>query len=379
MKNSKRIISKLLVFTLIAGMIFAAGCSKKTSSTGDLVVTINDQKLYMQDMMYFIYAMEAQGQMYAQYYPGYWDMEYNEGVTMRQQMKQSVMDAAVMWEILYLKAQEEKDTLTDDEKTTIKTNVESIMTSLKDNSEQLKLTGFTTENLTTAQNKLQLANKYYQKVIDGLGIKEDDVKATVDRDKYKEYDTEYLFAATTKYDDSSKLVDLSDEEKAAAKTNINKALTEAKAGKEFADIAKEFDNLTTSTLNFVKDDGKADEAYQTAAMKLDNDAIADGIIETASGYYIIKMKDNNSSTSYDAAVKDAVTQAQNDAFTKKYENEIKKDYTITVNDKVWDKIVMGETTIPVAERITSTPAPTGTDATATPTATDTPTPTESGK
>lgn len=379
MKNSKRIISKLLVFTLIAGMIFAAGCSKKTSSTGDLVVTINDQKLYMQDMMYFIYAMEAQGQMYAQYYPGYWDMEYNEGVTMRQQMKQSVMDAAVMWEILYLKAQEEKDTLTDDEKTTIKTNVESIMTSLKDNKEQLELTGFTTENLTTAQNKLQLANKYYQKVIDGLGIKEDDVKATVDRDKYKEYDTEYLFAATTKYDDSSKLVDLSDEEKAAAKTNINKALTEAKAGKEFADIAKEFDNLTTSTLNFVKDDGKADEAYQTAAMKLDNDAIADGIIETASGYYIIKMKDNNSSTSYDAAVKDAVTQAQNDAFTKKYENEIKKDYTITVNDKVWDKIVMGQTTIPVAERITSTPAPTGTDATATPTATDTPTPTESGK
>ncbi|SHO50874.1 peptidylprolyl isomerase [Anaerocolumna xylanovorans] len=366
MKKSKRIISRLLIVTLIAGMMLAAGCSKKTSSTGDLVVTINDEKLYMQDMMYFIYAMEAQGQMYAQYYPGYWDMDI-EGVTMREQMKQSAMDAAVMWEILYLKAKDAKYSLTDDEKATIKTNVESVMTSLKDKKEQLDLTGFTTENLTKAQEKLQIANKYYEFVVDGLNIKEDDVKSTVDRDKYRQYNTEYLFAATTKYEDS-KTVELSDKEKAAAKASIDKALTEVKAGKEFADIVKEDDSLTTSTLNFVKDDGKADEAYQTAALKLKNDAVADSVIETTAGYYIIKMKDNNNSESYDAAVKEAVTKAENDAFTKKYEDEIKKDYKITVNDKVWSKIVMGETTVPKAERITSTP---------TPAATDTPTPTES--
>ncbi len=379
MKRSKRIISRLLVFTLIAGMMFAAGCSKKTSSTGDLVVTINDDKLYMQDMMYFIYAMEGQGQSYAQYYPGYWDMEYPEGSgsTMRDQMKKSVMDAAVMWEILYLKAKEADYSLTDNEKKTVKSNVESIMTSLKDKKEQLKLTGFTTENLTKAQEKLQIADKYYQTVIDGLGIKEADIKATIDRDKYRQYNTEYLFIPTTKYDDKNKLVDLPAKDKEAAKTSINKALTEAKAGKDFADIAKEFDNMNTSTLNFMKDDNKADEAYQAAALKLENDKIADNVIEAKSGYFVVKMKDNNSSESYDAAVKEAVSEAQNKAFTTKYENEIKKDFKITENEKVWSKIVMGETTIPKAERITATPTPTGTGATATPTAT--PTPTKSGK
>lgn len=375
MKKSKRIISRLLVFTLIAGMMFAAGCSKKTNSTGDLVVTINNDKLYMQDMMYFIYAMESQGQVYAQYYPGYWDLEYSKGVTMRDQMKQSVMDAAVMWEILYMKSKEANNTLTADEKKTIKTNAESVMTQLKDKKEQLELTGFTTENLVKTQEKLQIADKYYQSVIDSLNIKEDDVKSTVDREKYRQYNTEYLFAATTKYDENSKSVDLTDEEKAAAKAAINTALADAKAGKEFADIAKGNDKLTTSTLNFVKDDNKAEEAYQTAALKLENNTISDGIIETKSGYYIIKMKDNNNSESYDAAVKEALTKAQNDAFSKKYEDEIKKAYTITVNDKVWSKVVMGETTVPVAERVTSTPAPTSTDSSAT----ATPTPTESGK
>lgn len=379
MKKSKRIISKLLIVTLIAGMMFAAGCSKKTSSTGDLVVTINDEKLYMQDMMYFIFALESQGQTNAQYYPGYWDMEVSKGVTVRDQTKQSVMDAAVMWEILYLKAKDAKYSLTDDEKKTLKTNVDSVMTSLKDKKEQLELTGFTTENLTKALEKLQVAGKYYQSVIDGLNIKEDDVKATIDRDKYREYDTEYLLAATTKYE-NSKTVELSDKEKAAAKASIDKALTEAKAGKSFADIAKEDTTLTTSTLNFVKDDQKAPEEYQTAALKLKNDGITESVVETSYGYFIIKMKDNNSSASYDTAVKDAVTKAQDDAFTTKYENEIKKDYKITVNQKVWDKVVMGETTIPKSERITATPTPAAsTDATTTPAATDTPAPTKSTK
>lgn len=374
MKKSKRIISGLLMLTLMAGMIFAGGCSKKTSSSDTVVVTINDEKLNMQDMMYFIYAMEAQGQMYAQYYPGYWDMEYSAGVTMRDQMKQSVMDAAEMWEILYLKAQDAKYTLTDDEKKTLSDNVDSILTSIKDDTERLKLTGFTKENLTAAQEKLQIANKYYDSVIEGLDIDKDEITATVDKEKYRQYNTEYLYAATTKVDESYNQVDLTDEEKAAAKTAITKALEDVKAGKAFADIVAADDTITTSTLNFVKDDGKADEAYQAAALNLENDAVTDGIIETTSGYYIIKMTDNNSTESYDTAVTDAITQAQNDAFTTKYENEIKPEFKITVNNEAWDKIVMGETTIPVAERITSTPTPA-----ADTTATDTPTPTESGK
>ena len=237
MKKSKKIITRLLVMALTAGMIFAAGCSKKTDST--LVVTVNDEKLTMQDMMYFIYAMEAQGQMYAQYYPTYWDMEYSEGVTMRDQMKTSVMDAAVMWDILYQKSKEAGNTLTDEEKTSIETDVESIMTSLKDDEERLKLTGFTKENLIKAQEKLQLADKYYQTVLDDLTVKEDEIKAGIDKETYRQYDTEYLYAATSKYNESYQLEELTDEEKAAAKDAIEQALKDVQAGKAFADIAKD--------------------------------------------------------------------------------------------------------------------------------------------
>ena len=67
-------------------------------------------------------------------------------------------------------------------------------------------------------------------------------------------------------------------------------------------------------------------------------------IETDTGFYIIKMVDNNASDAYDTAVTEAISQAEQDAFDAEYEN-IKKEYTIVVNNKIWDPIVIGKTTI----------------------------------
>jgi foldase protein PrsA len=377
-KKSKRIISRVLVFVLAIGMIFATGCSKKenTASTAkQLVVTVGDQKVYLDEMMYYIYAMEANAnqyeQLYQQYYgTSYWDMEVEEGLTVRDQMKTYVMDTAVMYTILYNKAVAEGYTLTDEEKTTAQTNAESLLSQITE--EQLKITGFTTESLVAVQEKLALGERYYNDLIEGFDIDDQAITDTVNKDENRQYNTEFLSVSTVTYDDSYQQVALSDEKKAAAKEAITSALEQAKAGDAFADIATALttDDLTvsTSTLNFVKDDGSAEANYQEAAMKLENDALTDGIIETDTAFYVIKMVDNNSTESYDTAVEEAIATAENDAFTTKYE-EIKKEYTITENAKVWDGIVMGKTTI---VEVTTTPEATTTpeEATTTPEATE---------
>ncbi len=149
---------------------------------------------------------------------------------------------------------------------------------------------------------------------------------------------------TTKYDESYNSVELTEDEKTAAKATITAALDKVKAGEEFSAIKEADDKLTTSTLDFVLDDGTAEEAYQDAAVALEKDAFTKDIVETDTGFYIIKMVDNNASDAYDKAVTEAISQAEQDAFDAEYEN-IKKEYTIEVNSKVWDPIVIGKTTI----------------------------------
>lgn len=352
MKKTKRIMSMALASIIALGMIFATGCSKKEVSTADsLVVTVNDQKVYLDEMMYYIYAMEANvnqyEELYQQYYQkSYWDMEIEEGVTVRDQVKDYIMDTAVMYTILYDKAVSEGYKLTDEEKTTAEENATALLEQISE--EQLKITGFTKDSLIEVQEKLALGEKYYNTIIEGLEIDEDAVKKTINKEDYRQFNTEYLFVSTVTFDEKYNQVDLSDDEKAAAKKVITSALEKAKSGTELSDIASELSTdditVTTNTLNFVKDDGSADEAYQTAAILLENGDVADGIVETDTGYYVIKMVDNNNTESYDKAVSEAITNAQNDAFTAKYE-EIKKDYTITENDEVWGPLVMGTITI----------------------------------
>jgi foldase protein PrsA len=345
-KKSKKILNLLLIALLAVGMTLT-GCSKKQNPAESLVLTVNEQNVYLNEMMYYIYAVEASGaqweQMYQTYYnSSYWDTEYEEGKTMRDQAKEYVMDTAIKYEIIYDKAVKADYTLTEDEKLQAESNAATILSEMTE--DVLKITGFTKEILTKVQEKLMLGEKYYSKVVEDLAIDNDAIKDSIKFDDYKQYNTEYIFAATSKMDESYNAVELSDEEKAAAKTAVTDALEKVKEGAEFADIVKDNDTLTTADANFVYEDGSMETEYQDAAMKLENGDVTDSIIETETGYYIIKMVDNNSSESYDTAVSDAIATAEDEGFTAEY-NKMKEDYTTTINAKVWDSIKLGNITI----------------------------------
>jgi foldase protein PrsA len=362
MKKTKRVMSFLLIGVLALGMAFTTACSKKANPTSSLVVTVGDKKVFLDEMMYYIYAVEAEGnyydQMWQQYYGmSYWDAEYSEGITMRDQTKQYLIDTVVMYEILYDKAIEAGYTLTDEEKNEAATNADTIMSSIT--TEQIKVTGFNKSILTKVQEKLIIGEKYYNEIIEGLNLNKDEITATVNKADYKEYSTEYLFVPTSSYDATQQLVPLSDEEKAAAKVTITDALDKVKAGEEFAAIAKENETIETDGISFIKGDKNVETEYQDAAVKLANGEYTNSIVETEYGYYIIKMIDTEATTQYEEAVAKALSTAEQEGFDAAY-NTLKEDYPFTVNAKIWDTIVLGNTTTAVAPttKATATPAPT---------------------
>lgn len=357
MKKTKRIISFLFTSVLVLGMIFATGCSSKSKNldpTNSLVLTIGDNKVYLNELMYYIYAVEAEGEYYDQMYQeyfnsSYWDMEYAEGVTMRDQTKQYIIDTAIMYEVLHDKAVDNGYTLTEEELAEANTNAETIMTGLS--KEQLEITGFTTDVLSKVQQKLMLGEKYYSEILEGLDINEEEITASVKYEDYRQYDTEYLYVPTASYDETNTLISLSEEEIKAAKESIENALKKVNAGDDFATIIEADPTVQTSELGFVYGDGTIDSEFQDAAILLENGEITDKVIEAETGYYIIKMVDNNSKASYEAAVADAIAQVEEEKFDEVYD-ELLKLYETEVNNTVWDTIIMGKTTIVATSKTT---------------------------
>jgi foldase protein PrsA len=357
----------MLIAVLTLSMALVTGCNKKETtekSDNDLdkvIVTVDDTEIKLSDAMYFIFDAEAMGEYYDQMYlaytgSGYWDATDDEGVTNRQKAKDYVMDNVVMIDILSKKAEKEKLTLTDDDKSTNKENVKTILEQVTD--EQLKITGFTEKTLLATLNKMTLAGKYYNQMVEGFDIDEEALKADINKDDYRQYNTDYILFATSTTDESGNAVALSDKEKKAALKNAQEALTSLKAGKTFDELKETYaDAATTDSLNFINTD-EIDSAYKTAALKLENEQLSE-VVEGAEGYYVIQMTDNNSTESYDAAVEEAVNTATAEKFDEAYE-VIKKDYKITVNEKVWDTIEMGETTIVEDTTATDDAAATGT-------------------
>ena len=78
-------------------------------------------------------------------------------------------------------------------------------------------------------------------------------------------------------------------------------------------------------------------------MAMENGAISE-VHETDTGYYVVRMIDNNSSASYDTAVEDAITAAENEGFNELYD-EILAKHEYEINDSALKSLTMGSITI----------------------------------
>lgn len=346
MKKFKQVKSILILTLLVCVMAFTSACSKKVAPSTQLVVTVAGTEIYLDEMMYYIYALEAEGNYYDQLYKqmgggSYWDLEYTPGVTMREHSKQNLIDSVVMYEVLYDKALEAGFTITDEEKEEANSYSSQIMENLS--VEQLKITGLTKDLLSKVQEKLIVSEKYYTSIKETIELNEEEIKASVDFDKFRQYNTEYLFISSYKVDENNGNVKMTSDELKTAKATLEKALSKAKLGTDFETIISEYPEITTSTQNFIFGANDLESEYQDAAIVLDNGEITSKVVETANGYYIIKMLDKESRESYDEAVAIALANAEEEAFQAQYE-EIEKDYEVVVNEEVWDKIVIGNTT-----------------------------------
>lgn len=344
--KKKRKMLWLFMMILAFSMVLITGCKKEETNGDKLVVTIDDSKIYLDEMMYYILQVEAKGESMNETYESlfgssYWDEEYIDGITYRDMFKSDTIEMVVMYEIFYDKAKEAGYTLSEKNLEENKNNTDTLWESLTE--EQKTITELTKEKILKIQDKLALGSLYYDELMKSFAIDQKKLKESIVYDEYRQYDIQYIMIPTATNKEDGSVEYFTKKEKRAAYNKIEGILESVQGGTEFDKIVKEDADLKTGVLSFVQGDETCEEALEKVAITLKSEEVSQ-IIETNAGYYIVKMVNNNSSESYDKAVDEAIQAARTEEFDKAYE-KIKEDYAYKINDEVWDTIVMGDTTI----------------------------------
>ena len=331
----------VIVIVMIGAMLFDQLYEKT-------ILTIDGEKYKMSDVAYYFYTVESQYDYYDQMFGGsgsYWDMVFDEesGETVRDMAKGEAVDNSIYNEILYKEAVAAGYTLTDEEKTSISSQVDSLLSDTLSSSEKTK-NKFTKSSLTAALGKTTLVSRYRQDKIDSFDIDDAAIKAGVNYDDFRQYDIETLFVSTNTTDDDGNSVALSDEKKAAAYDKLKSYYETAKTTEDWSKLLPESEeDVTYADTNFLESGTTYSEDMEKMMMAMNNGDVSE-IYEAEDGYYVVRMVDNNSSEAYDNEVQSQISTEENKQFDDFY-NGIKEKHEYSTNEKALASLEMGNVTI----------------------------------
>lgn len=314
---------KLCFFIVLIGTVMPSCSIKERPYTETLVLTVDDSKIYLDEVMYHVMLAEMQGSLYASFLESgedYWNIKNKDGITIGEATKDMAMEHAIRYELLYKTAIKNGYTLTEEEKKISMNNADNILKNIP--AEQIKITELTKEKLIEIQNKITMVTKYYEDYINNIEVDKEAIKAGFSLEEYRQYDIQYIFVQKEDYGELT-------------------ALQEQVELVEDITVLTKDRNVTSGKLSFLK--GKdifGEEANLEEVIQSMNIGEVSNIIETVKGYYIIKLMDNTSTDKYDAAVNEEIENIIEDTFLAEYE-AMKKEHKISIKQEVWKKIKVG--------------------------------------
>ena len=217
---------------------------------------------------------------------------------------------------------EEKAQITEAAKEFLETNDEKVLDAMTASQETIErmLT------LTLIQSKMQKA------IIADVDTEVSDEEAAQKTIQY------VLFSTADSTDEEGNTVTLTDEEKTAMKEQAQQVLDAVKGGEELDAAAKAVDeSKAASTSSYGTDNGTIPDEVKTAADALEDGQVADSVVETENGYYVVQMQstfDEEATQNQKATI---VSQRQSDKFEEVY-NAWKEGVTFTTDEKLLEKI-----------------------------------------
>lgn len=344
--RSKKVIALLLTVSALAGLL--GGCGNKIDENATFA-TLNDTTISMGVANFCAKYEQA---MYDSFYMSYfgenmWESDlYGSGSTMTEDVKSDIAEGLQDMYLLKAHMEEYGVSLTADEEAAIAAAADEFIAA--NSKAAIKQVG--AENKENVLEMLRLntiQKKMYDRIIQ-------DAKAEVSDEEAAQRTYSYVLIDTSgHYDEESNLIEYTDEEKADLL-----AKAEGIAAAEDFDAAVTDAGYTVSTASY---GSAADENATTDVAVLEAaDALKEGqisnVIETANGYYVIRLDKEFDEEATAAKKEEIITQKQDD-----YYNDILSGWrdaaTWTINEEEWAKVTFEDHfTAPAAEESTEAAA-----------------------
>ena len=271
-----------------------------------------------------IYLMNTKNQYEEIFGKEIWNTSH-DGVTLEENIKETVLAKLAKIKAMNLLAQQEGVTLDEDEKSKISKAATKYYKSL--NETEIAALGVTQEQIYTMYEEYALADKVYKHLIA-------DINPEISDDEARTITVQHILIKTYSLNEEGEKVPYTDHAKSEAYQRARKVWQLAKDGENFDGLIAEYSEDSSPSYSFGK--GSLDLAFEEAAFNLGTDEIS-SIVESTSGYHIIKCISSFDREETDRNKIKIVEQRRKEVFDEEYTKFV-NGLTRNLNTKLWNKV-----------------------------------------
>lgn len=277
-----------------------------------------------------VYLMNTQSQYERVYGQDVWKVTL-EGVTLEENVKETVLAKIAQIKAMYLLAQSREIVLSETEEIKVEQAAAEYFQSLDE--ETASLMGIKRTTVEGLYREYALADKVYQYIIQ-------DVNPEISDDEARTITVQHILFRTYTTNGAGSRVDYSDKVKQSVYEKACEIQKSAVVGEQdFVELASRYSEDSTITYSFGK--GELDAAFEEAAFSLETGEVSP-VVETDAGYHIIKCISTFDREQTDLNKLVIVEQRRRDVFGQEY-NAFVGTLARQLNTKLWEEIVLPHT------------------------------------
>lgn len=321
-----------LLLTILLCVTTLTGCAgdgtKVVFTTGfekDEIFRVGNETCTIAEVM--VYLTNIQNQYESVYGPEVWQVSLDD-VTLEENVKEIVLAKIAQIKTMYLLAMDREVELAEAEEKKVEQAAESYFNSLNDT--EIELMGVTLEVIEGLYREYALADKVYQHIIQ-------DVNPEISDDEARTITVQHILLRTYTTDSTGKRVSYSEAKKQEIYQQISEIRRQAVDGEsDFLELASRHSEDSTITYSFGK--GEMDIAFEETSFSLETNEVSE-IIETESGYHIIKCISTFDREQTDLSKLEIVEERRREVFGQEYD-EFVATLVRQLNTKVWEGVAL---------------------------------------
>lgn len=271
-----------------------------------------------------VYLMNTKNQYEEIFGKEIWNTSH-DGVTLEENIKDTVLAKIAKIKAMNLLAQQIGIVLDEEEKNKVMQAAQEYYDSL--NETEIESLAVTVEMIYSMYEEYALADKVYENLIA-------DINPEISDDEARTITVQHILIKTYSLNEEGEKVPYTEQAKKQAYQQAREIWQMAIDGKDFLGLIAEYSEDSNSSYSFGK--GSLDAAFEEAAFNLSTDEIS-GVVESASGYHIIKCISTFDREETDRNKIKIVEQRRKEVFDEEYTKFV-NGLTRNLNTELWDTV-----------------------------------------